>query len=127
FEGLEQLEKLYRADERWEDVVRVKIQRADAFEEPAEKIRELLEVTEMWRHPLENYDGATEAYSKILEVDPLHVVAFDELEKLHRAASRWEPLIETYLARVEATEDLPTRSDLWRRIARVFEEKVQDL
>jgi tetratricopeptide (TPR) repeat protein len=127
FEGLAELEKLYRADERWEDVVRVKIQRADAFEEPAEKIRELLEVTEMWRQPLENYDGATEAYTKILEVDPLHQVAFDEVEKLHKAASRWEPLIEAYLARVEATEDLPARSDLWRRIARVFEEKVQDL
>lgn len=127
FEGLAELEKLYRADERWEDVVRVKVQRADAFEEPAEKIRELLEVTEMWRHPLENYDGATEAYSKILEVDPTHQLAFDEVEKLHKAASRWEPLIEVYLARVEATEELAARGDLWRRIARVFEEKVQDL
>jgi golgin subfamily B member 1 len=127
FEALDQLEKLYRADERWEEVVKVKMQRADALEAPSEQVRELLEVTEMWRHPLENYDGATEAYAKVLQVDPLHVTAFDEVEKLHRAASRWEPLIEIYLARVEATEEVSARSDLWRRIARVFEEKVQDL
>lgn len=127
FEALEQLEKLHRADQRWEDVVKVKIQRADALEEPGEKIRELLEVTDMWKQPLEHYDGATEAYTKILEVEPLHKLAFDEVEKLHRAAARWEPLIETYLARLEATEETPARSDLWRRIARVFEEKILDM
>ena len=39
-------------------------------------------------------DGARAAYEKILEIDPAHDEAFAELEKLHTAAGRWEPLIE---------------------------------
>ncbi len=126
FEALAELEKLYRADDRWEDVVQVKIQRAAAFEDPAEKIRELLEVTDLWREQLENYDGATEAYAKVLEVDPLHQVAFDEIEKLHKAAARWEQLIEAYLGRLEHVEEVSVRSELWRRMARVFEDRLED-
>jgi tetratricopeptide (TPR) repeat protein len=126
FEALDELEKLHRADRHWEDVVRVKIQRAAALGEPDEKIRELLEVTELWRTELSSYDGAAEAYAKILEVDPLHALAFDELEKLHRAAGRWESLVEVYLARLEHVEEPQVRGELWRRMARIFEEKLED-
>ena len=44
----------------------------------------------------------------------------------HTAAGRWEPLIEVYLARLEATEETSARSDLLRRIARVFEKHLND-
>jgi tetratricopeptide (TPR) repeat protein len=126
FEAMDELEKLYRAEARLEDVVRVKLQRAAALEEPEEKVRELLEVTDLWRSELEHYDGAAEAFSKILEVEPMHEVAFDELEKLHRSANRWEQLIEVYLGRLEHVEEQSVRSDLWRRMARVFEERLED-
>lgn len=126
FEAMEELEKIHRTEQRWEDVVKVKIQRAAALEQPEEKIRELSEVTEIWRSELENYDGATDAFEKILEVDPLHEQAFDELEKLHRSSARWESLIEIYLARLDVMEEQATRSDLWRRMGRVFEERLDD-
>lgn len=126
FEALDELERLHRAEERFEDVVQVKIQRSAALEDPGEKIRELLEVTEIWKNQLENYDGASDAYAKILEVDPLHQEAFDEVEKLHKSAGRWEQLIEAYLARLDGVEDIPARSELWRRMARVFEERLED-
>ena len=126
FEAMEELEKIYRQDEQWEDVVRVKMQRAAALTEPEEAVREYLEVTALWRDNLNHYDGASEAFEKILEAQPLHDEAFAELEKLHRGAGRWENLIEVYLGRLEHVEELPARSDLWRRIARVFEDKLED-
>ena len=49
-----------------------------------------------------------------------------ELEKLHTAAGRWEPLIELYLARLDTREETAEKTDLLRRIARVFEEKLDD-
>src|SRR5690606_23651072 len=104
-EALDELEKIYRAEERWEDVVGVKMQRAAAFSDAEEKVRELLEVTELWRSPLEAYDNATVAYDRILEVEPLHERAFKELERLHTRAERWEPLLELYLNRLEYLEE----------------------
>ncbi|HVU04695.1 MAG TPA: tetratricopeptide repeat protein [Polyangiaceae bacterium] len=125
FEAMDELEKIYRAEERWPDVVGVKMQRAEALQEPAEKIRELTEVTQIWQK-VEDYDQATPAFEKILQIEPTHHEAFIELEKLHRAAGRWEQLVEMYLNRLETLEEVSARSELLRRIATVFEEHLGD-
>jgi tetratricopeptide (TPR) repeat protein len=126
FEAMAELERSYRAEERWVDVIGVKMQRAEALEDPAEKIRELLEVTELWKKEVNDYDQATAAFERILSIDPTHQDAFEKLERLHTAAARWEPLIELYLNRLETREDVAEKSDLLRRIARVFEEQLDD-
>jgi tetratricopeptide (TPR) repeat protein len=126
FEAMVELEKIYRADQRWPEVVNVKMRRADALSDPAEKIRELLEVGEIWKNEVSDYDQATPAFEKILSVDPAHQEAFEALERLHTEAGRWEPLIELYLGRLESRETPAEKSDLLRRIAHVFEEKLED-
>ncbi len=123
---MDELEKLYRAEERWVEVIGVKMQRAEALQEPEEKIRELLEVTSLWKKEVNDYDQATAAFEKILTIDPTHQDAFDALERLHTAAERWEPVVELYLNRLDTREDVGERSDLLRRIAKVFEEQLDD-
>lgn len=125
-EAMDRLERGYRAEENWPAVVDTKIQRSQALLEPAEKIRELLEVTEIWRTKVDEYDRATPAFEKILGIQSDHDLAFDELEKLHSAAGRWEQLVELYLNRLETRERIPEKTDLLRRIARVFEERLDD-
>lgn len=125
-EALAELEKLYRADERWDEVVRVKMLRAEALQEPAEQVRELLEVTELWKDALEDYAQASDAFTRILHIEPTHELAFRELEKLHTKAARWETLIEMYLGRLEHVEEPRDRSTLLRKIGRVFDEKLDD-
>jgi golgin subfamily B member 1 len=126
FEAMAELEAIYRAEERAVDVVGVKMQRAEALEDPNEKVRELLEVTELWKKEINDYDSATPAFEKILAIDPAHQEAFEALERLHTAAGRWETLVELYLNRLETRETVAERNDLLRRIARVFEEKIGD-
>ncbi len=105
FEAMDALEAIYRADEKWTDVIDVKMRRAEALAEPAEQIEELRGVAALWREQVGDPDGARTAYEKILEIDPAHDEAFSELEKLHQASSRWEPLVELYLARLETREE----------------------
>lgn len=126
FEALNALEAIYRADERWPEVVDVKMRRAAALQEPSEKIRELLEVTELWEQKVGNKDGGTIAFEKVLGIDPKHDRAFLALEELHAAAARWEPLIELYLARLDTREEVSERTTLLRKIAKVFEERLDD-
>ncbi|MCC6214783.1 MAG: tetratricopeptide repeat protein [Polyangiaceae bacterium] len=125
-EAMDALERIYRGEERWPEVVGIKLQRAEALPEPAEKIRELLEVTEIWRKEANDYDQATPAFERVLAVDPTHQVAFESLERLHTAAGRWEPLVELYLNRLETRETVTEKTDLLRRIAKVFEEQLGD-
>src|SRR6185437_8667281 len=98
FEAMAALEGLLRAEERWTEVIDVKMQRAEAYEEAGEKIREYLEVSALWKDQVGEHDRATSAYEKILAIDPTHDQAFLNLEELHGAAGRSEPLIELYLA-----------------------------
>ncbi len=126
FEAMDELEKIYVAGERPVDVVGVKRQRAEALGDSEEKIRELLEVTELWRKDIQDYDQATRDFERVLEIEPSHQAAFESLEHLHTASERWEPLIELYLNRLDTRESADERSDLLRRIARVFEEKLDD-
>ncbi|MEO7037108.1 MAG: tetratricopeptide repeat protein [Polyangiaceae bacterium] len=126
FEAMAELEAIYRAEERWVEVIGVKMQRAEALQEPTERVRELLEATEIWKKDVNEYDSATPAFEKILELEPAHQEAFEALEKLHTAAGRWETLVELYLNRLETREAVQEKNELLRRIARVFEERLDD-
>ncbi len=126
FEAMNALEAIYRSEEKWTDVIDVKMQRAAALEDVAEKIEEYRQVAALWRDTVQEPDSATPAYQKILEAEGTHDEAFNELEKLHTAAGRWEPLIELYLARLDTREETSERTELLRKIARVFEEHLDD-
>jgi tetratricopeptide (TPR) repeat protein len=127
FEAMNALEAIYRAEERWTDVIEVKMRRADSLlGEPREQIEELRSVAALWREQAGDADGARTPYEKILAIDPKHDEAFFELEKLHSAAGRWEPLVELYLARFETQDETAAKTLLLRKIARVFEEKLDD-
>jgi len=92
FEAMAELEAIYRGEERWVEVIGVKMQRAEALEEPSERIAELLEVTELWKREVNDYDQATPAFEKVLAIDPAHQEAFEALERLHLlpvAGRRW--------------------------------------
>ncbi len=126
FEAMDALEAIYRSDEKWTDVIGVKMRRAEALSEPAEQIEELRGAASLWRDQVGEADGARTAYERILQIDSAHDEAFLELEKLHTAASRWEPLVELYLARLETREETGQQTEILRKIARVFEEKLDD-
>jgi tetratricopeptide (TPR) repeat protein len=126
FEAMNALEAIYRGEEKWTDVIGVKMQRAEALAEPAERIEELRSTAVLWREAAGDPDGARSAYEKILQIDPTHDEAFAELERLHNAAGRWEPLVELLLERLETREETADKTELLRKIARVFEEKLDD-
>jgi tetratricopeptide (TPR) repeat protein len=126
FEAMAALENLLRAEERWVEVIEVKMGRALAYETPADKIREYLEVADIWEHQVGEKDKGTVAYDKVLEIEPTHDRAFLALEDLHSTAHRGEPLIELYLARLDTREDTDEKTTILRKVARAFEEELDD-
>ena len=48
FEAMDALEAIYRAEEKWTDVIDVKMQRAAALEDPAAEDRGVPQVAALW-------------------------------------------------------------------------------
>ncbi len=126
FEAMDALEAIYRGEERWTDVIEVKMMRAAALEQVDKQIAEYRSAAALWREPVGEPDLATGAWQKILDLDPTNDEAFLELEALHTAAGRWEPLIELLLGRLGTREVASEKTVLLRKIARVFEEELDD-
>jgi hypothetical protein len=79
------LETLLRAEERWEEVIEVKMGRAEA-PDPGEQIREYLEVAALWEQQVGDPDKGTPAYEKILEIDRRTTRRSSPSRELHAAA-----------------------------------------
>jgi tetratricopeptide (TPR) repeat protein len=126
FEAMDALERLHAANSDWVEQIQIFERRASALEAPSDKIATLLAIASTWAGQQQEPDRGTTAYQRILELDPKHVVAFEELEKLHEAAGRWEELVELYLTRVESTDETPARVALLRKVASVQEKHLGD-
>ncbi len=126
FDALDALELIHREHEAWVDAIAVMEQRARALSDPQDKIRQLLAVTEMWADQVGDKDGATGAFGRILEIDPMHEYAFSELRTLHQEAGRWDELIDLYINRIEVSENRDERIKLLRRAAEVYDEHMGD-
>ncbi len=70
FEAMDALEGIYRTDEKWTDVIGVKMRRAEVLGEPAAQIDELRATASLWREQVGEPDGARAAYERILAIDP---------------------------------------------------------
>lgn len=126
FGAMDALERLHSQANDWVENVQVMERRVDGLDQGSDKIPVLLAIADTWAHKQEEPDRGTSAYQRILAIDPKHVVAFEELDKLHRAAERWDELVEMLLTRVENTEGTAARVKLLREVAEVQEKHLGD-
>ncbi len=127
FATMDALERIHRAEGEWVDCIEVMERRVSAVDDPGQKVQVLLAIAAMWAQHANDADRGTSAYERILELEPMHDVAFKQLEQLHRDAGRWEQLVEIYLNRVDNSEDLDETIDLYRRVASTNERHLKDL
>ncbi|MCB9591319.1 MAG: tetratricopeptide repeat protein [Sandaracinaceae bacterium] len=127
FPAMDSLERIHRNENEWVDAIQVMEKRYQAVQEPQQRIGVLLAIAEAWQVHAEQPDKGTSAYERVIEVEAMHALAFGQLEVLHRAAERWDALVDLYLARIDHCEDVEEIIDLLRRVAKVNEVHLQDL
>lgn len=87
----------------------------------------LLEIAEVARTQLANFDLAREYYSQVLEARPDHQAALDALEELHSQAGDHLALLEIIKRKTELAPDRDTRVELLLRQARLCETELNEL
>jgi tetratricopeptide (TPR) repeat protein len=126
YDAMDALERLHAANGEWVEQVQIFERRADALEAPEAKIATLTTIAQTWAEKQDDADRGTSAYQRILAIDPTHVLAFDQLEKLHTSAERWDELVDLYITRHEHMTETPARVGLLRKVADVQEKRLND-
>ncbi len=126
FRALAALETLFTQEARWEECVEVLERRAAALSSPGDKVDVLMQAAQIWADKVGDGGSATEAYERVLELDPSNFVASTELETLYRQRKVWPRLVELLLARIEYVDGPPERIKLLSAIATIYEEQMDD-
>jgi tetratricopeptide (TPR) repeat protein len=124
-EELLRIEEILRSAGAVIEGVRAAEQRALllAAKSPAEAIPAYLAVADLWRGQKRS-DNAAQALEKVLELEPSHRAAFDQLRELHAAGANWRAwarVSDTFAPNIAVPEE---KLAVLKEIARVQEQKL---
>lgn len=93
-ETIDQLEGIYRERERWDELRDLLERRLDIADSDEDRITARVRLAKLAEEALGNRDDAIAQLREILEIDPVHGEALDELERLLELAEGWDELAE---------------------------------
>jgi tetratricopeptide (TPR) repeat protein len=138
------LEQHYLAQKRWVDLTELLEKRLGFAEEIEEAVALRFRLAQLFDEEMGDSDRAVENYRAALGGDPAHegaikalekylddeaqrVSAAEVLESVYTLRHDWPGLVRIYQIRLEAADDPRARLALTRRIARLYEEQLEDL
>ena len=111
----------------WETAVLSLEELADGAWEPAERQGALVRAAHIYADKLGDPSAARTAFESVLELDPTSADAAEHLEKDAEAREDWGRLSELLLDRFAQTPDDETKAAILRRLAPIFEERLNDV
>lgn len=125
-ESLVALEKIYRQAGSWHDFIATLEKHIDSVQDREQRIGLYKQVGETFATELSDFDRAIDAYNSILDINPNHESALDELAKIQAKIEDW-PAAHDTLQRLAQTVEEPARKvDLYYRLGVLNEENLLD-
>src|SRR5262249_34296676 len=93
-DALAALDRLYRRNEMWEQLIDVLERRADSLDEGDEQMRVRLEIGRLWDERLNEPSRAIAAFNKVKDVDPRSLPALRALERLYERTGQSEAYLD---------------------------------
>lgn len=124
-QALNELERLYESEGRWEDVVNTLHAKIDNADDLETKVALYKQIAGIWELQVADIDQAAAAYQAILDLDASRHDVFATLEELYMNHERWQELLSAYVERADIVDDAALRLSLLERGAKIAEEKLQ--
>lgn len=93
-EALTELAAKYESAGRYNDLINVLGERADALTDRAEKVDAYVRVARLWIERFANYSQATAPLEKVLQLDPDNREALSQLKDIYEKKRAWKQLYE---------------------------------
>ena len=123
----EVLEPLYRMQGNWDRLLNVQEVQVEHQEDPIERVVMMHRLAEIAEDKAADHGRAFQWMQKALLEDPSHDHSLGEAERLSAIVDGWGQLANTYANGIQHTGDPLNKAELARRLARVYEEKLDDV
>lgn len=142
-EALEALDRVLERQQKWDDLLEVLERRAQAATSPVEQAELHFRAGRIRRDEHDDVDGAFASFRGALEYEPSHagarealegmlelelyrVAVLDVLEPIYDQSAEYAKLAALYETRLATLFDPIERTELLERMARLFEERLDD-
>ncbi len=121
------LDKLYRAEGRWDDVVSLYNRVISESSDSPTRVAQLrVTMADIYAQHMAAPEKAIEQLTAVLNADPGHTGALSVLADLHEAGGEWAKTIEVLGRQAEAAKTSEDRAASHLRRAQIFESKLND-
>ncbi len=124
--SLKQLERLYRLQQKWAELVDTYRRHIMAVPDAGDRMALYALMGEVYEVEIKDLDRAVEAYSDILSFDPNHQQALNALGRLYEKVEDWNRAIDTLAHLVSLVSDRAKQVDLHTRVGALYEDRMQD-
>ncbi len=123
----EVLEPLYRMQGNWDRLLSVQEVQVEHQKDPVERVVMMHRLAEIAEDKAADHARAFSWMQRAVLEDPSHDHSIGEVERLSAIVDGWFDLASTYANGIEQTVDPLSKAELGRRLARVYEEQLEDL
>jgi len=118
------LERLYRAERKWDALVDTFRLHIEVENDAAAKAALYLEMGRVYEEGLRDPDSAIEAFNEILNVVPDHAEALRGLGRLYEETEQWERAVDI-MQRLVGNAPPAEKADLSYRLGKILDEQMQ--
>ena len=126
-EALDALDRLYRQNQMWEQLVDVLTRKAETAADLDEQIALQLEIGRLWDDQLQEDGRAIDAYQDVLGLDANNLEALRALEKLYERTGQGEQYLDVLEQQLDASPSEAEKISLYERMAQAWEERFEKL
>jgi tetratricopeptide (TPR) repeat protein len=123
-EASQQLLAVYEKRRDWEKLIALREREIAAIADLDQRASKTYEVAKLAATKLKRPDICTIWWEKVLETDPAHEEAIDELEKLYERAKAWDRLAEICSKKANMAVDAPAQIDALQKLGLLYTDKV---
>jgi tetratricopeptide (TPR) repeat protein len=124
--AIQNLERLYREEQRWTDYVGVLEKKLALLEEADDLKLTLMEIGGAWLERLGDWEQAAATFERLLDLDPADDEAYGRLERIYEEHGRFDELARLLERKLHVTASVDDKVQLYDRLGRIHDEKRLD-
>lgn len=125
-EALDALERLYGAQGRFPELLRIHERQLEAARENGERVALHLKAARLLEERLKSPSQADAHLEAVLALDERHPEALRGLERIRRASRRWEPLVQVLERKARLAGSADAGAAAWVEAGEVLHKELKD-